>query len=147
MKSLNFLLVILLFALLVSCTAEKKNKLEGAWELVSARHTTPATTNEFTQADWKQIKLITKSHFVFVRQGRNDPAKAFLAGGGKYTFEGDMYTEHIEFFSTPNYVNISIPYKCQVEGDQWTISGKIPLKSLGFADYDLEITQVWRRIE
>ena len=161
MRYLHILLLGLLMALLVSCAPEKKNKLEGAWELVSAKVTSPDTTIEYNQARWKQIKLVTKSRFAFVGQEPNRPnykgrgddsellaaARTFFAGGGKYTLEGDMYTEHIEFFLTPNYVPVSIPYKCQVEGDQWTLSGKLPTKSLGLEDFDWELYEVWRRME
>jgi hypothetical protein len=153
--------MVLLIGTLLSCAPEKKNKLEGVWELVSAKYTIPDTTYESTQANWTQIKLITKSHFAFVGEKPNRPhhkgwgtdserlaaADAFLAGGGTYTLEGDTYTEHVEYFLTPNYVPVSMSFKCQVEGDQWILTGKLPTKSLGIADYDMELYEVWNRIE
>jgi len=154
MKSLHIFWTVLLFALLVSCAVEKKNELEGAWEFVSGRTTTPDTTFEYTHDDWNEIKVLTKSHWVFVGQEPNRPkfteggtdaellaaAETFNAGGGKYTLEGDTYTEHIEYFLNPNAVNVSIPFKYQLEDDQWTISGTWP-------ETNTELYEVWRRIE
>ena len=152
MKYLNSISLVLLVTLFVSCATEKKNKLEGVWELVSAKSTSPDTTIEITQADWKQIKVVTKSHFVWIGQEPNRAkflkggidsellaaAKTFGAGGGTYTLEGDTYTEHIEFFLEPNYVDTSIPFKCQIEGDQWIHSGTIG---------EIELYEVWKRLK
>ena len=71
MKYLNLISLVLLLTVFVSCATEKKNKLEGVWELVSVKSTSPDTTIETTQADWKQIKVVTKSHFVWIGQEPN----------------------------------------------------------------------------
>ena len=153
MKYLKVLLSVLLLTLFVSCATEEKNKFEGVWELISTKSTSPDTTVVRTQADWKQIKVITKSHFVWIGQAPNRAkfleggsdaellaaAITFGAGGGTYTFEGDTYTEHIEFFSNPNFVGVSIPFEFQIKGDQWIHSGTTPS--------DVEIVVVWERIE
>lgn len=146
MKSLHILLSVLIFSLLASCAAEKKNELEGVWELVSGKYTSPDTTFEYS--DWEAIKVITKSYFATVDQKPNRPKfseggtdsellaayKTFIANGGKYTLEGDTYTEHLKFFSNPNLVNTSASFKYQVKGDQLILSGKF-------------LTEVWKRIE
>ena len=160
MKYLKVLSAVLLVTLF-SCTTEAKNQFEGTWELISAKSTSPDTTVVTTQADFKQIKVMTKSHFVWIGQepdrakfleGGTDAelleaARTFGAGGGTYTFEGDTYTEHIEFFSNPNWVGVAIPFKFQIEGDQWIHSGTIPFKTLGLREFDVELYEVWKRIE
>ena len=130
MKTLQVVFVSLLLVLLSSCATEKKSPLEGVWELVSSEYTTPDTTFKSTPADWSQIKIITKSHHVWVGQAPNSEkfteggtdsellaaAKAFGAGGGTYTIEGDKYIEHIKYFLNPNYVNTSISFTYKMEG-------------------------------
>ena len=145
----------------VEAAAEIKNELEGVWERVSGKHVSPDTTIESIQANRRSIKVITKSHFVTVGHRQNRPKfseggtdsellaayQTFSANGGKYTIEGDTYTEHLEFFLNPTFENVSVSFKYQVKGDQLIISGAMPTKSLGLADFDWELTEVWRKIE
>jgi len=161
MKTLHVIFVSLLFVLLSSCATDKKSPLEGVWELTSAQYTTPDTTIKFTSTEWSQIKIITKSHHVWVGQAPNRKqftaggtdsellaaARTFRAGGGTYTIEGDKYIEHIKYFLNPNYVNASIPFTYKMEGDQWIQTGTFPSKSLGLQEYDTELYEVWKRVE
>jgi hypothetical protein len=108
------------------------------------------------------MKIISKEHFVFVEQnpsrpklkkGGNDEelcaaAKEFFGGGGTYTFDGATYTEHIRFFLNPNYLDMKIPFTVEiVNPDLWTQKGTLPVKALGLGSEDLEICEVWGRIE
>jgi hypothetical protein len=161
MKILHVVFASLLLFLLSSCATEEKSPLEGVWELASGQYTTPDTTIRITPADWTQIKVITKSHHVWIGQAPNREkfteggtdsellaaARTFGAGGGTYTIEGDKYIEHIKFFLNPNYVNASIPFTYKMEGDQWIQSGTFPAKSLGLEEYDTELYEVWKRVE
>jgi hypothetical protein len=151
----------LIALLLVGCGEEKKGKLEGVWELVSARFTSPDTTIVTTPTEWKQVKVITRSHFAFVGQEPDramfhgkptdaellSAARTFFAGGGTYTLVGDTYTENIQFFFYPNYVGHSIAFKSQIEGDRWIMSGTYPAKSIGLEEHEMELYEVWKRIE
>ena len=151
----------LLLALLLNCGGGHDSRLEGVWELVSARYTSPDTTVVTTPTEWKQIKIITKSHFVFVGQEPDRAifggkptdaellaaARTFFAGGGTYTLVGDTYTESMQFFFYPNYVGHSIPFKSQIEGDRWIQSGTYPAKSIGLEEHEVELYEVWKRIE
>ena len=47
----------------------------------------------------------------------------------------------------PNAVNVSVPYKVKWEGDQWIQTGTLPAKSMGLAENDMELYEVWKRIE
>jgi hypothetical protein len=151
-------LALFLFAGLSGCTAERKSQLEGTWELVDAKHTPDPA---FKLAEWRQTKVITRTHWVFLAQKKDrqmfsgagtdaewlNAARSFEAGGGTYTLAGDTYTEHIQYFSLPNFVNVSIPYKIKCEGDQLIQMGTIPLKSLGLADGDMELYEVYQRVK
>ena len=144
---------------LQGCVSEKGNPLEGTWELVDAKYTPPDP--DFNFGDWHQIKILTKTHWAFLSQKRVAPkltsltndtellaaAKAFGAGGGTYKLEGDTYTEHQEFFITPNYVGMSLPWKIKWEGDEWIQTGTFPMKALGLADHDVELYERYRRVK
>lgn len=48
------------------------------------------------------IKIINETHFSFLnhdmKKGK-DSTKVFVAGGGRYTLEGDQYNEFLEYCS------------------------------------------------
>ena len=158
-----FNIVLIVFVpvlLLVGCgQTSESNRLEGAWELVEAKYTPPDPT--FSLTEWRQIKLLTKTHWAYLSQKRSSPkitaltndsellaaAKAFGAGGGTYTLAGDVYTERVEFFSTPNYVSVSLPYRIKWEGDEWIMTGTFPMKSMGLGDQDIELYERYRRVK
>src|SRR5215510_9180523 len=120
---------------LLGCASERGNPLEGTWELIEAKYTPPDPA--FNLAEWRAIKILTKTHWVFLNQKReatkltsftNDAellaaAKTFGAGGGTYTLNGDTYTEHVQFFQAPNYVGMSLSWKITWEGDEWIQTG------------------------
>lgn len=143
----------------LGCASQRTNQLEGTWDLVEVRYTPPDPS--FSFADWRQIKILTKTHWVFLSQKRTAPkmtsstndvellaaARAFGAGGGTYTLDGDTYKEHIDFFSTPNYVGMSIQWKIKWEGDDWIQTGTFPVKALGLGDHDIELYERYRRVK
>ena len=152
-----------LSVLLVSCTCPEpeRNELEGVWKLVEGTMVSPDTTTVTTAEELYMMKVITKSHFFFIEQrpGRADftdggsddelleAAKTFFAGGGTYTLDEDTYTEHIEMFFHPNFVATSIAFDYEVDGDRFVQSGIFPTKDVGLLDYNMEIEEVWERIE
>jgi hypothetical protein len=146
---------------LQGCAPENTNSaksLEGAWELVDAKYTPADPT--FSLSTYRQIKILTKTHWAFLSQQRTAPklsngsdaellaaAKTFGAGGGTYQLDGDTYTEHVEFFATPNFVGASLKFKIKWEGDEWIQTGTLPIKALGLGDKDLELYERYRRIK
>src|SRR4030042_4145207 len=153
-------LTALLVVVLVACSVQEQNKLEGTWEVVEATYTPPDPGFNFSE--WREVKIITPTYFAVRGQMKDRPkyigagtdaeilaaAKGLVAGAGTYTLEGDTYTEHMEFFSNPNLANVSISFKIKWDGnDQWIQTGTIPLKALGLADNDQELYEVWRRIK
>jgi len=141
-----------------ACAPEKANTFAGAWELVDAKYTPADPT--FSLSTSRQIKILTKTHWAFLSQERSVPkltsgsdaellaaAKAFSAGGGTYTLGGDTYTEHVEFFSNPNFVGASFTFKVKWEGDEWTQTGILPMKTLGLGDRDVELYERYRRVK
>jgi len=164
MKTIPVLLAciaVVLCLTLLGCDSGKQNRVEGAWELVTVKETSPDTTIDYSKTGLRQIKIITKTHFAFLNQKTGDEkftgegtdeqllkrAKTFYAGGGTYSLDGDSYTEHIEFFSNPNFVGMSIPFKIKIEGDRLIQTGTMPYKAAGLRDRDINLYEEYRRIE
>lgn len=137
------------------------NQIQGVWKLVSTKALHTDGPYESDEHEWNMIKIITKSHFIFVEQALNRPrmqqggtdeellqaVKTFFGGAGTYTFDGKNYREHISIFLNPNYVNTTITYACIFSGDLWEQRGIFPMKSVGLKDDDYEMFEVWKRIE
>lgn len=162
MKLIFGSIIVMFFITLLGCDTEKKNPIEGTWELVSAKQTIgDSTLFEISSKDRQMIKIITKRHFAFLGQPFNRSkftemgsdaemllaARTFGAGGGTYTLDGDTYTEHIQFFLQPNLIGMSIPFKVKIENDQLIQSGTMPRKAAGFGNEDSELYEVYKRIE
>lgn len=137
--------------------------IEGVWQLVSTKPLKPVgLIDSLSPDDWQMMKIITKSHFVFVEQAPNRPkftrggtdeelceaAKDFFGGGGTYTLDGNTYTEHIKIFLNPSYINVKVPFTVEfVNNDLWTQKGVLPVKELGLGDEDYPVFEVWGRVE
>jgi hypothetical protein len=101
--------------------------------MMSGTYTTPDTTMVLSIP---QVKVLTKSHFAL---GRMNPDGAF-AGGGKYTFNGETYVEHVTYHSDPAADDTTLVFTARFEGDSiWYHEGNI--------GPDFHLTETWRRLE
>ena len=146
---MKFLSIFLVFVFLFGCTAttvEEKNPIEGTWELISSKTIYTDTTIIGLEGQDRQIKMISRTHFVWISQ---DTSRYNVSGfgGGRYTLNGDNFTEHIDMFIAPYWVGKSVPYKIKIEGDTFIQSGTVPYKEWGFADSDYKTIEVWKRID
>lgn len=113
------------------------NHLEGTWRLVSQRAVYPDTIIVTANIP-PSMKILNSTHFSWGYQA--DSGEEVLAGGGRYTLEEDtLYTEYIEYHTSPVLVGLAIPFMAKVVGDLWYHTGEFP------SGYRLE--EVWRRIE
>jgi len=148
---MKLLSIFLVFVFLLNCTTsaqEKKNPIEGTWELVSGKWSNPDTTYLFSVTDsGRQIKMISRTHHVWIRQDTSQQdGDAF--GGGKYTLEGEKYTEHIEFWTNQiDLIGKSITFTMKVEGDKLIQSGIFPWKEFELGEYDVDLYEVYKRID
>lgn len=104
--------------------------LEGTW-----MHT-------FDDApDHRQIKVINRTHFVWVTYERNT-GRPFVVGGGTYTFDGKVYKETFEFGSRgipQQLLGKEQSLKVDLAGGEWQLSGTLT--------NGMRIREVWRRID
>ena len=144
MRACAALVAVILLAGLYSCATEKKVPVEGAWELISQEITTSDSVYTFPASEFeRQIKIIGKTHFAFVRQDTSQSDPSLAGGGGRYTFDNGIYTEYMEFFENPALVGTTLHYNCQFEGDRWTMTGPVN----GSDDVGWTLHEVWMKLD
>lgn len=152
-------LVILLLCLFVAVSvAQQKVNIEGVWQALSQK-----MDGKETLTAGKDVKYITAKHWIWVYQDKGKGLSllakktqrdsiaayydAFGAGAGTYKLVGNTYTETIDYFSDPSYVGLSISFTVKVEGDKLYQSGKYPVLEGGKKVKDVQLEEVYKRIE
>jgi len=129
--------------------------LQGYWEMLSQK-----LNGRENLTFGRQIKMLTGTHFVWVRQNRKNVeellAKGTLRdsldafhdefGAGTYKVTRNTYTETTEFFFEPNYIGTSIDFTFTINGDQWHIIGHFVGNDNGKRTDEL-IEEDWKRVE
>lgn len=108
--------------------------LEGSWEMVSMKMTTPDSTVTYDETEQPTLKILNASHWMFIRQSAD---RFIFAQGGHYTTDGQTYTEIVDYSADPNNIGNAYTFECRVEEDRWYHKG-----GLGNIQYD----EVWRRV-
>ena len=148
--------VILLYLLPAMAFAQQAIKLQGAWELVSQKE-----DGKDHPILGKQIKLLTGSHYAWVRQDKKqledllakrtqrDSISAYqdAFGAGTYKVVGNTYTETTEFFYAPQYIGTSLEFEFRLDGDLWYTSGHLIHYEGGKRIDDVLLEQVFKRID
>ena len=137
--------------------------LEGEWQLELESLT--IGEQNYTTFDGKSrqmIKIFTDSHFAFSSIGINRPRFSsyqltkeekvvaydnFGGSLGRYSYQDNILTEHIEYSSFPNYEGVSIPFKITITGDTMVQEGIYPLIELGLGDQDGYLRSTFKRIK
>jgi len=120
----TFKLTFLAAAALVAGCAQKKqeNPMVGTWQLLTHTEITGGKTtalDDYTGNN-KFIKIINETHFAFLNHTINtakDSSNKFDAGGGRYTLNGDKYTEHLDFYKDKNWEGQSFDFTITFSGD------------------------------
>lgn len=122
--------------------SQNSDEIQGAWEIVYSEYVYTAVNDTLIGAEFEypSVKLLTKNHFAFGRRTTN--GESISAGGGKYSYGGETYTEHIKYHTHSPAVGTSVEFKSKLEGNKWTIKGVIPGD-----DGDIKLKEIWKRIE
>jgi len=122
---------------------------EGNWELLSSAGTYPDDKGGLVKASFKKdsknyhMKLIHNNYFMFTGQEMINGAAAPSYGYGTYTFEDNIYTEHIIYHVAKDTIGTSPSFETIVNGD--TLIQKGPLKIGDFKDVNYEFTETYVR--
>ena len=113
-----------------------KDKLVGAWKLVSASSTTSSGERNETPYGAKPLGFLTytaegRVTAMISYDGRKslsvgggtveqqaEAFKTFLAYAGRYTLSGNKVTHHVEISSIQNYVDRDLVRSVKFQGDQ-----------------------------
>lgn len=93
----------------------------GTWKLVSAKANGKAVD---IPAGTTVLKLLTPTDFVFVYY--NEQGLITVAGGGRYTLEGNHYAETVEYGvgeGMAPYIGKTEGFTLRIDGDRWYHSG------------------------
>jgi hypothetical protein len=145
-------LFMLSFGLLISCTTSTAPSvpvpLAGTWQLISGTTITngDSTTTAYTNGS-SMIKIINDSHFSFLKHDQNSPKDSsnhFDAGGGRYSINGNMYTEHLDYYSDRNWEGKTFTFTVTISNDTLIQKG---IEKVESASVDREIIEVYVRVK
>lgn len=110
----------------VPVPAPKASPLIGTWEFIAP--------------NFRSVKFITPTHFIWVWF---DPKTKEISNsmGGRYKHEGDSYIEIIEFGTPENkdYFGKEFKFTVKLEADKWIHTGVNPGGE--------KLEEIWRRVK
>ena len=132
-------ILVLLLAVLVLCgcsglkrslRAPAADAIAGTWELVSPG-----------MSEYRQIKMLTGSHFVWATYERGT-GMLVASAGGAYEFDGRTYIERLDFGSEALLLELigrDQVFTAKLEGDEWYHTGTLT--------NGIEVRELWKRLE
>lgn len=106
-----------------------QRRLQGTWESLGSK------------PDTEQINLITRNHFSWVFYNRITKQPVMMAGG-RCSFSGDTYTEHVEYGSVGAQHDLAghdQTFKIRFDKDRIIKTGTL--------SNGMKINEIWRRVE
>jgi hypothetical protein len=141
------------FVMACNPTPEKKkdatkSPIVGTWQLLSGTLIENADTSVTDYTDGvSMIKIINDTHFAFVNHDLNhgkDTTASFSAGGGRYTLNGDNYTESLEYCSAREWEGNEFKFTVELRNDSLIQKGIEKIENIGVERMNIE---VYKRIE
>jgi len=140
--------VVFIIFTLASCMAKKVNDtpkelpLAGTWKLING---TLIEKGDTTVTDYTKntsfIKILNADHFAFLQhdltKGKDTPA-VFVAGGGRYSLNGNSYTEHLEYCSAREWEGNDFTFTISIKNDTLISSGVEKVDSAGINRLNIE---------
>lgn len=143
MKSVFSLLALAM--LFYSCSEQKTNHtlpITGTWQLLSGTLVEKGDTTITLYGDKaKMIKIINDTHFSFLNHDLNhgkDSTASFVAGGGRYTLNGDQYTEFLEYCNDRNWEGHEFQFTVSIKNDTLIQTGVEKIENLGVERLNME---------
>ncbi len=143
-------LLLLVCPLLISCrenTIDSKtpvaaNPVVGTWQLITG---TLIEKGDTTVTDYTEnisfIKIINDSHFSFLqhdlKKGKDSTA-VFAAGGGSYSIQDSIYTEHLEYCTDRAWEGNDFTFTLSIKNDTLTQRGLEKVEGTGINRENIE---------
>ncbi len=116
--------------------------LAGTWKLLNGTiiEKGDTTVTEYTKG-LSFIKIINESHFAFLLHDLSkgkDSAATFTAGGGSYTLQGELYTEHLEYCTAREWEGHDFTFSVTIRNDTLTQRGLEKIEGEGIDRLNIE---------
>jgi len=133
----RILFVSLAVVLLCGCSVATRSgppgradAIAGTWEHIFA-----------AMPEYRQVKLLTGSRFVWATYER-DSGMLVASAGGTYEFDGKTYIERLEFGSEAlllELVGREQVFTAKLDGEEWYHTGTLT--------NGIEVRELWKRLE
>ena len=142
-KSFGFIIL----AIFVSCnTANQNNKTEtpsirGTWKLLTGTLIDKKDTVVTDYTKGKEfIKIINGDHFAFLSHDlpKKITDSSFSAGGGKYSLNGNQYTEYLQYCNDRQWEGNEFHFTVDIHSDTLIQTGVEKIDSLGINRLNIE---------
>ena len=137
------------FVLMLSChdvqnqaTDKATLPIQGTWKLLNGTliEKGDTTVTDYTKAA-EFIKIINSTHFAFLSHDRHkgkDTTASFSAGGGRYSLQDSLYTEHLEYCSDRQWEGNDFQFTIIINNDTLTQQGLEKIDSIGVNRINIE---------
>ncbi len=130
------------------CTENGQNELKrpsgpimGTWRLLTG---TLIEKGDTTITDYTKnvsfIKIINDSHFAFLEHDLNKgkDSAVFVAGGGQYSLNDSLYTEHLQYCSARNWEGSDFTFTVSIKNDTLIQRGIEKVAGTGVSRLNIE---------
>jgi hypothetical protein len=137
----TFLSIVFLIVCL-SCK-EQPMSVQGTWQLFSATliEKGDTTFTDYTK-NTRMIKIINETHFSFLNHdlnhGKDSTNTVFSAGGGRYTLDGNQYTEYLDYCNAREWEGHEFKFDVKLSNDTLIQQGVEKIENLGIERLNIE---------
>ena len=138
---------VLFFFCIISCNEKTQNRsettsimpIQGTWKLLTGKliEKGDTTVTDYTK-DRSFIKIINETHFSFLQHTLRKDTTDFSAGGGRYTLNGNNYTQHLEYCSAKEWEGHDFSFTVTLNGDTLIQSGVEKIEAQGIDRMNIE---------
>lgn len=142
-----FYLLLFVTTVIVSCndktnetsTIAATNPIQGTWKLLTGTLIEKGDTvvTDYTK-NTSFIKIINVSHFAFLQHDLRKDSTSFSAGGGRYTLNGNNYTEHLEYCNAKEWEGHDFSFTVTISGDTLVQRGVEKIEAQGIDRLNIE---------
>ena len=144
MKKFSILSLVLALTI-IGCSKQTKEKVTivGSWKLIynQIKEADSIQIKDLSKIDF--IKIINDTHFSFTNQPK-DTVGDFYSGAGTYTFDGENYTETLQYIAYKAIRNHQFHFKIEFKGDTLIQYGREKVEA---AKMDREIIEKYIKIQ